>query len=458
MGAAAGTLGISLDAAAHTERDMPKSENDRSGNVRGFGATGDGKTDDTAAIQRAINGGLGLVYFPKGKYRITKTLVAELEKTGFSSLKGEGSAEILMEGSGPAIRLVGTHFKSADPWNFSNDIWDRERMPVIDSLAIIGSHPEAVGIEAVGTMQMTLTRLFIRNAFHAIHLTGNNRNIVISDCHFYQNRGIGIYYDDVNLHQSNIVGCHISYNDGGGIVSRGGNVRNIQITGCDIESNMGKDASPTANVLIDCSTSRIGTAEVAITGCSIQHNNASPDSANIRIIGRSRVGALPFPERWGNVTITGNVLSDVMVNLHLKECRGVAVSGNTFWSGFRHNLLMEGCSSVVFGSNVFDFNPNYKERTEAGNALALTGCEDCTITGLHVSNVPGPVALLMENCRRMNISGCTILDCGEVGVMLKNVSGSIVSGCLIRNDVEASGFTPLKTVNCKQNLITNNLV
>ncbi len=46
--------------------------------VKGFGATGDDSTDDTAAVLKALkkaasNGG-GIVYFPQGSYRITETL------------------------------------------------------------------------------------------------------------------------------------------------------------------------------------------------------------------------------------------------------------------------------------------------------------------------------------------------------------------------------------------------
>ena len=54
--------------------------------------------------------------------------------------------------------------------------------------------------------------------------------MLITDCHIYENRGIGIYYDNVNLHQSNINGCHISYCSGGGVVVRGGDVRTFTST------------------------------------------------------------------------------------------------------------------------------------------------------------------------------------------------------------------------------------
>jgi hypothetical protein len=53
-----------------------------------------------------------------------------------------------------------------------------------------------------------------------VHLTTRNRNVLISACHFYHNTGVGVFYDHVNLHQSNIVGSHISYNGGGGVVTR----------------------------------------------------------------------------------------------------------------------------------------------------------------------------------------------------------------------------------------------
>ena len=355
--------------------------------VRDFGAVGDGVTDDTEALQRAVDSGAGDVRFVRGTYRITRPIVIDLDKVGPSSVIGSGTARIVMAGAGPALRLIGTHEGTADPASVQPNVWQRQRMPTIDGLEIVGDHKEACGIEASGTMGLTITRVMIREALHAIHLVKRNRNVIVSDCHLYHNRGVGLYLDDVNLHQINVTGSHISYNAGGGIVSRAGNVRNLHITGCDIEGNMGPDTASTANVLIDCTESAYGTGEVAITGCTIQHSNRSPDGANIRIIGRSQPSRGRERVREGNVTITGNVLSDVQVNVHLKDCRGVVVTGNTFWMGFKHNLLVEDCSSVVVGPNNFDRNPryNYGNTLEANNSLVIRNCEDCTLTGLHIT-------------------------------------------------------------------------
>jgi hypothetical protein len=423
-------------------------------NIKKFGAAGDGKTDDTDAIQKAVNSGTGIVYLPKGVFRITRPIVIELDKFGYTSIKGDGGAQILMAGSGPAIRFVGTHFKSADPADFSQNVWDRQRMPLLDGVTIYGNHPEAVGVEAVGTMELTISRIFIRGVLHGIHLVGNNRNIIISDCHIYENRGIGIYYDNVNLHQSNITGCHISYNNGGGIVSRAGNVRNIQITGCDIEGNMNPAMPPTANVLIDRSGGHLGTGEVAITGCTIQHDYSSPGSANIRINGNYNSGSNPKDDDYNNnITITGNIISDVIVNIHLEDCRDVTITGNTFRRGHDLNLLIEKCSNIIVGENTFG---GLKDRIvpEFKNGLKIIDSEGCIFTGLLISNTGSePAAFTFENCRRMNISNCSILDCDNIGLLLKDVSNSYVSGCLIRDDRPGFQSIPFKMTGGKENQV-----
>jgi hypothetical protein len=75
-------------------------------NVRGYGATGNGKTDDTAAIQAAVTAsdkaGGGVVYFPPGIYRITSPVKSVNIDTSFEGA-GKRASEILNTGAGDAI-------------------------------------------------------------------------------------------------------------------------------------------------------------------------------------------------------------------------------------------------------------------------------------------------------------------------------------------------------------------
>lgn len=430
-----------------------------SGNVRDHGARGDGN-DDTDAIQKTINaaGFSGAIHFPKGNYRITKSIVVDLAKTGFIAIKGDGVARIVMAGEGPAFKFVGTHAGTAAPNTVKENVWSSERMPIIDGLEILGEHENAGAVEASGTMQLTISRLLVRRCRHGIHLTGRNRNASISNCHIYQNRGIGIFLDAVNLHQINVTGCHISYCDGGGVVCKAGEVRNLHVTGCDIESNQGEKTPPTANVLIDSTGG--SNAEVAITGCTIQHNHNAAGSANIRIKGPSaRVVKGVTEQRDGHVTITGNVLSDVKQNVHLEHARGVVITGNTFWTAYEHNLLVEHSSYVTVGANNFDRNPRYRgeEKPATANAIVFRDCTDCTLSGFTLSAVrAAPAGVTLERCDRFNVANLTILDCDSAGLLLKDLTNSRVAGCVIRDDRPNAESLSLKTQGGRANMIVDN--
>ncbi len=405
--------------------------------VYDFGAVGDGVADDTAAVQRAVDSGRGDVFFPRGTYRLTRPIEIDLSKAGPVAVAGTGTAKIVMAGPGPALRFRGTHFGTAAPRTVQPGVWERERSPLVDGLEIVGEHEEAVGIEASGTMQLTLTRLTIRRTLHAVHLIERNRNVIVANCHFYENRGVGLYLDDVDLHQINVGNCHISYNGGGGIVVRGGGVRNLQVSGCDLESNMADDGLPTANILLDSRGGAHGTAEVAITGCTIQHNHTGPESANIRIIGSDE-----RDRRWGHVTIAGNVLSDVQVNIDLRHARGVTIVGNTFWMGFEYDLRAVDCSNLVLSANNFDRNPHYDYGValEAKGGILLDDCRDSTLTALHLNGVhTHPAAIVIRGGSRLNVAQCTILDSEHAGMLVENLTNSRITGCLIRNDAEEAG-------------------
>lgn len=439
-------LTISLSAlllptvlAAQSAADLAEALSPLSADFPSKSVTAGNFPDATDVIQAAVDQGAMPLRLPAGTFHLSRTIRVDLQNSGWFSIEGGGTTRIVMHGKGPAIHIVGTHRGTAAPETVQPEVWLRQRGPQINGLEIVGNHPEADAIRAEGTMQLTLTRLLVRNGRHAIHLVQRNRNVIVSDCHFYHNHGVGLFLDDVDLHQINVANSHISYNHQGGIVSRGGNVRNLQITGCDLESNMHADQPATANVLIDCSTSLSGTAEVAITGCTVQHNSKGPLSANIRIIGRGLAMEKQPGRQWGHVTITGNVLSDTHTNLHLRQCRGVTLQGNTLWMGYEHNLLVEDCSHLVMAANNFDRNPSYAYGTAATtkNAIVFQGVYDSTLTGMHVAAVQAPAAVQFRKCRRLNVSALTILDRQGVGLLLQEVRDSLFTGCLI----DAAGVT-----------------
>ncbi|MDQ3625207.1 MAG: glycoside hydrolase family 55 protein, partial [Verrucomicrobiota bacterium] len=109
------SFALLLAATAFAQVKLPTPP---SNDARSFGAVGDGVADDTAAIQKAVNAGAGAVRFTKGVYRLTRTVAIELDKVGFTSLIGDGTARIVMAGAGPAFKFVGTHEGSAAPNEF----------------------------------------------------------------------------------------------------------------------------------------------------------------------------------------------------------------------------------------------------------------------------------------------------------------------------------------------------
>ena len=74
-------------------------------NVKRFGASGDGATDDTEAIRHTLQEGDGMLHFPPGSYRITQPIEVDLAMRGPLGIDGTGgTARVLMTGPGPAFR------------------------------------------------------------------------------------------------------------------------------------------------------------------------------------------------------------------------------------------------------------------------------------------------------------------------------------------------------------------
>lgn len=413
-------------------------------NVRDFGAMGDGQSDDTAAIEHALqDGGDGLLEFPRGEYRLTRTITFDQSKAGRLAIHGSGgTAKLIMHGPGPVFEFLGHHEGSADPNSFKPEVWQSERMPTISQIEIEGKHPEADGVRFNGIMQPTLTGVLIRKVRNAVHVTRRCRNVLISHCHIYHNTGIGVWLDKVNLHQANIVGSHISYNRLGGIRIEGSEIRNLQITGNDIEYNNYRGFNrpevadvPTAEIYIDCSQG--GTVREGTISSNTIQATYSPNGANIRFIG----GPSEHAHLTGMWCISSNLIGSQETNVHFTLARGITFEGNYIYSGHNRNLLAEDCQNLVIGANCFGHNPDYKDK-ELCTGIRLVDCQNCTMTGLQIQDaqagehtVAGVIPIKRQGlielvrCRQMTLTGLQVLEGTPFGLYAEDCSETMLTGC-----------------------------
>jgi hypothetical protein len=426
-------------------------------NVRDFGARGDGKSDDTQAIQHAVLKGDGRVFLPRGDYLITRPIQVALQMHGRITVDGDGgTAKVIMAGAGPALHLVGTHRRSAFPEDFVEATWQKERMPTVRDIEIVGRHAAADGVRVDGVMQPTFHHVLIRKCRHGIHLANRARNVLIADCHIYDNRGIGIFLDRVNLHQTNIHGCHISYCKQAGIKVAGSEVRNIQICSNDIEYNFDPKLEECADVFFDC---RDGTVrEGTLVGNTIQAKE-SPGGANVRFL-----GAKDHPNAVGLFAITGNLIGSQARALDLHACRAVVVSGNSIYSGYRHALWAEDAEHLVIGPNTIDHTPEY--RGNSTDQVVLRYCRNVTVTGLLMQHTrpakdPTTASIDVRNCRNVSFTGVQIHNARGRGIALENCTTVRVADSTIRGvPDENGGYTAALTVDdrCAQVMVVNNFL
>jgi len=82
----------------------------------------DGRGDASSALQELLHVAPGNVRLGAGTYRLEKTIEIDLARTGYFSLEASPACKLVMAAAGPALRIRGSHFKSADPGGFSEQV------------------------------------------------------------------------------------------------------------------------------------------------------------------------------------------------------------------------------------------------------------------------------------------------------------------------------------------------
>lgn len=394
-----------------------------------FGASGDGVTDDTAALEHALTDGDGVLRLHKGTFRLTRTLVIDLSKTGYAAVIGDGGASrLVMSGPGPAIKIVGTHRGTSVPKSVTDATWQQERFPTLSGFEILGEHPDAIGIELMRTIQPTVSQVLVRRCRYGIHLTERNRNVLITDCHLYDNDVHGIFFEKCDLHQTNVTGCHISFNKRAGIKSLAGDVHNLQITGNDIEYNNrpGIDTPEEGGAEIDFDATEGTISEVTLSSNTIQAT-VQPGGANIRIRG-SQPGTT---QGACLIAITGNVIGSNTRGIDLVRAYRVTVVGNTIYDAAEFSIVARACRGVAVGANTVCWKAD--ESLPPRDGLLFDDCEQVTLTGLTAERLctgsdDAGAGVMFHGCRDVQMTGCQIVDPMYAGLELKDCTRCVVTG------------------------------
>ncbi|MBC8356707.1 MAG: right-handed parallel beta-helix repeat-containing protein [Planctomycetes bacterium] len=397
--------------------------------AKSFGAIGDGKADDTDALQHALDDGDGVLELSKGTYRITRPVVLDSRKHGYLGVRGEqGTARIVMTGTGPALSIIGDHQGTATPASFKPHTWERERMPIVTGLEILGEHPAADGIELRRTMQATIQNVLIRRCRYGIHLVERNRNFLLNAAHIYDCHDSGVFFDECNLHQVIISANHISYCKRAGIRQFNGDVHNIQITGNDIEYNSGYeglDEELSGEIVLVAPEGVI--SEYTIASNTIQATLDAP-GANVMILGKEE----DPPSGIRLVVITGNVLGSRDRNIVIDYGSRISITGNTIYGGQQLNCEFRNSRFITFGSNsCFSRPASYASDTTDG--VLLVNCSGCSLVGnvlndCRLGTKESGGSITVRDSTNIAISASQILNPHYRGIDVANSSRCNIGG------------------------------
>ena len=314
------------------------------------GIVGDGISDDTQAIQNAIDNNNVVILPPNCTFKITDTL--EIDVKTLKLFDGNNS-KIIVSGAFEAFHVSGLCTVSSNPSNQTDSVKEDEAASIIRNVRIIGTTSvvdASCGIKLSGCFKTRIENCYIYNVTDGIIISGINRDLMFSGNQIYGVRRYGIHIDStVNLHQFNIVNNIIHYAKYCIYLDDPEQIANWQLSGNDIEiSYYPTAAMSSANladyrcIVITSDNTKSGQlSEIEITGNTIQGHNQSETIIDISG-GTGRYIQL--------ISISGNHISNLTggAGVKLVKTNNVAISGNTF------KYAADGgkCFSVANSKNV----------------------------------------------------------------------------------------------------------
>lgn len=396
--------------------------------VKDFGAKGDGVTDDTQAIQDAINSGATVVYIPEGVYMIDASKPEGSRNADPGGLILKSNQRIIMT---PQTILKAIPNDSARYAIISiNDAMNVEIYGGIlqgDRDEHQGDSGEwGFGIQIINSQNVVIKNLTAKDCWgDGIYTNYGSKNVYVENCVFDRNRRQGVSI----IQGENLVFVNCRFINTGGTAPGAGVdiepnnaeevVKNVKFIGCSFNNNASKGlmiygSSETVKDIIisECEAYGNGEEDIRLTGGQYGGSNITISDSDIGYlsIGRSpaifkdlvikgnRISTVIL-NRCHNVSLIGNILGNVGIASSVTD---LTISENHFTLNNRENNLPS--SRLSFWTETFTSqrilitNNIFEEAVERG--IYIRGPfdpQEITIIGNIIKNSPTAIAARCKN-------------------------------------------------------------
>lgn len=373
-------------------------------NVKDYGATGDGVTDDTAAINDALAEAqtydLGAtLFFPAGEYLISSTITIPYVSghgLGGISILGEGSySSVIFSNSDiDLIEYVGDDTDPQDTYNLFGIIISNIY------LRYTGGNSTKTGISFTHCHQVLMSNVKIRYFQTGVYLS-HCPNSVFFKVGISANSASSRGFDVGDRSVSNVyIGCFFGasgnasglLNDSFGFYAVRGNISDQNImyfdVGGECEAAIKIDGSNTL-------TNQTGDINIIDLVCETYYG--------IKLINISRHGNVNITGGWFNCHAGTNERSGV----NLTNCTGVSINGATFVNNIGPGSVSGKCA-VTFSSACYDIsitncvikNQYALNSNAGGNGIIFANNSITLDTGVDVAG-----SLVQTQCPHTLING-----------------------------------------------------
>ena len=416
-------------------------------NVLDYGATGNGTTDDTAAIQAAFNAANtekgATVYFPSGDYLITSTLtLPRSARIAGATRRGVGNPPSIIAGSGIYANFAGPAMRAAEATVTSYDL-------TISNLHIRGNnalYPSGDGLQFIKTADVTLDSLIVSDfgSSNISYSGGYGATIQNVYAALPNATGVNFYVDQEKV---TILNCQ---SDGGTYAIQGTvNSQDLLIgNGCFFEG------AAVAGILVSGSRTRITNTIV----------NQSFGGAGI-IAGLPAVrvdigtGVIVIGEATAASTTGINLQDDIEYDLVGVTCSGFQTAlslangvGSVIGGQYSGNVTGASITASNFGKiqiiGAYIAGPTNSLLHNSGNAAQYIGCSFDNGTGTYkaptiTSGTPAILSLNGSNLLEMS-TGAMLFPASSLIVAGGTGTGLVTAGAA---DSGGAGFRLLKIPN-----------